>query len=118
MRGNREEQKRNQGTDVAPLAFFCRSFFCPTVELIATALVLRRAHLGFRRLRHTHCVRATRDSFCVIRVDSRPFAVSKSRCWVPAVPACAGMTGWGGVPVGFRDDRCFTDGREGESAIH
>ena len=58
-RTNRKEQKRNQGTDVAPLAFFLSLIFCPTIALIAAVLVLRRAHLGFRRLRHTHCVRAT-----------------------------------------------------------
>ena len=38
---------------------YCHSI-CPTVDLIATALVLRCAHLGFRRVRHTHFVRATR----------------------------------------------------------
>jgi len=33
--------------------------FCPTIRLIAAAFVLPRAHIGFRRLRHTHFVRAT-----------------------------------------------------------
>ena len=99
----------------------------PNFSPFVTALVLRRAHLGFWRLRHTHFVRATRwrwgrgsaeavfhrgeeevigwafgperrgaigrNSICVICDDLRSSAVSKSRCWVPA---CAGMTGWGG----------------------
>jgi hypothetical protein len=39
--------------------YFLSLIFCPTVVFVATEFVLRCALLGFRRLRHTPCGRAT-----------------------------------------------------------
>ena len=53
-------QNRNQGPDVAPLAFFCHSSFVRPLVALRLHWFCHVAHIGFRRLRHTHFVRATR----------------------------------------------------------